>query len=167
MKYRVHLDNQEWDVDVDGDRVRIGGEEAIVRSGSSGGEIEVSFRGHVLRLRPLPSGVSGNVAALLDGKIVEARVESEADRLRAHLPATVRGRRVDTLRSDIPGVIRQLLKQPGEEVSAGDPVLTLEAMKMENEVCTEIDGSVLEIRVEVGQAVGAGDVLGVIEPRKP
>ncbi len=164
MKYRVHLDNQEWDVDIDGDRVHIGGDEAIVGRGSTDGEVEVIFRGRVLRLRPLPAGSGGKVAALLDGKIVEARVADEADRLRALLPAASRSQSAQTLRSDIPGVIRQLLKQPGEEVAAGDPVLTLEAMKMENEVRTPVNGTVREVRVEVGQAVGPGEPLAVITP---
>ena len=44
------------------------------------------------------------------------------------------------------------------------PVVVLEAMKMENNVAADIDGTVTEIKVEAGQSVAAGDVVVVIEP---
>jgi biotin carboxyl carrier protein len=51
----------------------------------------------------------------------------------------------------------------GQVVAAGDGLLVLEAMKMENEFRAAAAGTVVEIRVEAGQAVNLGDVLLVIE----
>ncbi|HEX9969719.1 MAG TPA: biotin/lipoyl-containing protein, partial [Acidimicrobiales bacterium] len=45
----------------------------------------------------------------------------------------------------------------------GQPVCVLEAMKMENNVNAEKAGTVKEIKVATGDAVGAGDVVAVIE----
>jgi biotin carboxyl carrier protein len=70
-----------------------------------------------------------------------------------------------TLSSAIPGVIRQVLHRPGDEVEAGDAVLTLEAMKMENEIRADIAGRVRAIHVAEGQVVNAGEPLAVIEPK--
>jgi biotin carboxyl carrier protein len=52
----------------------------------------------------------------------------------------------------------------GDAVTAGQPVCVLEAMKMENNIMSEIDGTVKSVKVEVGQTVGAGDIVVVIEP---
>ena len=50
----------------------------------------------------------------------------------------------------------------GDEVKAGQKVLVLEAMKMENEITAEYNGKVTEVKVEKGQNVLEGDVLIVI-----
>ena len=50
----------------------------------------------------------------------------------------------------------------GDTVEAGQAVLVLEAMKMENHLNAERDGTVTEIRVRAGDTVGTGDVLVVI-----
>ncbi len=52
----------------------------------------------------------------------------------------------------------------GDTVEAGQVVAVLEAMKMENNVSTDVTGTVAEVKVEPGQAVGSGDVLLVITP---
>jgi acetyl-CoA/propionyl-CoA carboxylase biotin carboxyl carrier protein len=52
----------------------------------------------------------------------------------------------------------------GDTVEAGQVVAVLEAMKMENNVATDVAGTVAEVKVEPGQAVSSGDVLVVITP---
>jgi acetyl-CoA/propionyl-CoA/long-chain acyl-CoA carboxylase, biotin carboxylase, biotin carboxyl carrier protein len=51
----------------------------------------------------------------------------------------------------------------GDAVEAGQGILVLEAMKMENHINAEAAGTVKEIRVGAGDTVGTGDVLVVIE----
>ena len=60
------------------------------------------------------------------------------------------------------GTIVKVLVSVGEQVDAGQPVVVLEAMKMENNVNADVSGTVKEVRVEPGQAVGGGDVVVVI-----
>ncbi len=55
----------------------------------------------------------------------------------------------------------------GDQVTAGQVVCVLEAMKMENNVASDVTGVVAEIKVEAGQAVGAGDIAVVITPNAP
>jgi acetyl-CoA/propionyl-CoA carboxylase biotin carboxyl carrier protein len=51
----------------------------------------------------------------------------------------------------------------GDEVSPGDVVCVLEAMKMENDVTTERGGTVAQVLVESGESVDMGDPLVVLE----
>jgi acetyl-CoA/propionyl-CoA carboxylase biotin carboxyl carrier protein len=52
----------------------------------------------------------------------------------------------------------------GDAVESGAVVCVLEAMKMENNVTSDVAGTVTEVKVEAGQAVGAGDIVVVIDP---
>jgi acetyl-CoA/propionyl-CoA carboxylase biotin carboxyl carrier protein len=52
----------------------------------------------------------------------------------------------------------------GDEVAAGQVVAVLEAMKMENNVATDVAGTVAEVKVTAGQAVGSGDIIVVVTP---
>jgi biotin carboxyl carrier protein len=61
------------------------------------------------------------------------------------------------------GTIVKILVAPGDTVEAGQAVLVLEAMKMENHINAEAAGTVREIRVGAGDTVGTGDVLLVVE----
>ena len=61
------------------------------------------------------------------------------------------------------GTIVKVLVAAGDAVEAGQSVLVLEAMKMENHITAEKSGTVQEVRVAEGDTVGTGDVLVVIE----
>jgi len=60
------------------------------------------------------------------------------------------------------GTIVKVLVAVGDEVELGQTVCVLEAMKMENHINAERSGTVTEVRVKAGDAVGAGDVVAVI-----
>jgi acetyl-CoA/propionyl-CoA carboxylase biotin carboxyl carrier protein len=60
------------------------------------------------------------------------------------------------------GTIVKVFVAVGDQVEVGQALVVLEAMKMENQVNAEVAGEVKEVRVEAGQAVGAGDVVVVI-----
>ena len=64
-----------------------------------------------------------------------------------------------TITSPMPGKILGLSVAEGDEVLHGQVVLVLEAMKMENEISSEIQGKVKAVKVKVGDTVNAGDVL--------
>jgi len=61
------------------------------------------------------------------------------------------------------GTIVRVLVAPGEVVVQGQTVCVLEAMKMENAILADKDGTVSEVRVTEGDSVGGGDVVVVIE----
>jgi acetyl-CoA/propionyl-CoA carboxylase, biotin carboxylase, biotin carboxyl carrier protein len=61
------------------------------------------------------------------------------------------------------GTIVKVLVEVGQDVEAGQAVVVLEAMKMENQINAEKAGKVKEIKVAAGDTVGAGDVVVIIE----
>jgi len=61
--------------------------------------------------------------------------------------------------AEMPGKILRLVAAVGDQVSAGDPLLVMEALKMEMEVASPYDGHVSDIAVTAGQQVNAGDTL--------
>jgi biotin carboxyl carrier protein len=63
----------------------------------------------------------------------------------------------------MPGLVIKVLVSPGDRVAAGDVVVVLEAMKMENEICSPKDGTVREVRVRAGESVQQSQALVVIE----
>jgi len=62
----------------------------------------------------------------------------------------------------MPGTVLDVKVNVGDAVKAGDVLLILEAMKMENELTADKAGTVKEIKVTKGQAVNGGDTLIVI-----
>ena len=63
------------------------------------------------------------------------------------------------LNAPMPGVILEVKVQPGDVVQRGQQVLVLEAMKMHNLIGAPKNGTITEVCVAAGQAVGHGDVL--------
>lgn len=65
--------------------------------------------------------------------------------------------------SPMPGNIWDVKCKPGDVKKAGDVLLILEAMKMENEILAPRNCKVLSVNVQKGASVNSGDVLCVIE----
>ncbi|MDP8202037.1 MAG: biotin/lipoyl-containing protein [Candidatus Tenebribacter burtonii] len=59
----------------------------------------------------------------------------------------------------IPGLVLELLVKEGDEISAGDTILILEAMKMESEIASTASGVVSKINVKEGSSVQEGEIL--------
>ena len=68
-----------------------------------------------------------------------------------------------SLTAPMPGAVVRVLVGAGDEVTAGQTLVVLEAMKMEHAVHAPADGVVAELRVQPGQQVDAGSVLVVVE----
>ena len=67
------------------------------------------------------------------------------------------------IKSPLPGVVLEIFVQVGDTVKAGQRVLLLEAMKMENNIDADREGVVKEIRVPRNATVMEGDILLIIE----
>lgn len=99
-------------------------------------------------------------------ELVESRLASSAPKSESVASVAVgpaKEELKDVVTSVLPGVVLKILVKPGDRVKAGDPVVIIESMKMENEVVSHKDGVVSEVLVKEGQRIEAGDALAVIE----
>jgi len=64
-----------------------------------------------------------------------------------------------SFRAPMPGLVVQIRVQPGQEVKAGDPLVVIEAMKMENVLKARTSGVVKSIPAAIGHSIEKGDIL--------
>ncbi len=100
---------------------------------------------------------------LVAGRLYHLESLDERTRLLASSAATVVSG-PQTVEAEMPGKVVRVNLAPGDAVGEGQGVVVVEAMKMENEIPSPIDGVVKEIAVSEGQTVEAGVVLFVIVP---
>lgn len=74
-------------------------------------------------------------------------------------PAPAPASAADAMAAPMPGTVLKILVAPGEAVQENQPILILEAMKLENEVVADRTGTVQQLFVEPGQVINAGDPL--------
>jgi biotin carboxyl carrier protein len=137
-----------------------------------GGEFQVRVGEETLRVR-IPS--ASDVAwILVNDRPYELHLDAHGHRLQTrsgvhevevHDRDTARGRPASAdgrIKAPIPGTIARLLVAPGDAVSLGQPLLVLEAMKMENEVRATRAGTVSALHVAPGQVVKRGELLAEV-----
>lgn len=77
----------------------------------------------------------------------------------APAPAAAPAGGAATVTSPLPGTVLRLTKAAGDTVAAGEVVMIVESMKMENEVVAPEAGKIASISVAVGASINTGDVL--------
>jgi biotin carboxyl carrier protein len=137
--------------------------ELLCRPGTDGTAV-VLVDGHVFRVRRQAARAGGALAeARVNGRLVRFALENELERRSrpARSRTAVSGARVS---APMPGRVVKVAVRVGDIVSAGAGLLSIEAMKMENEVQAPCDGRVVRVTVEAGATVEADQELILIEP---
>ena len=80
----------------------------------------------------------------------------------AQVARTTAPARAGSIVAPIPGLILDIMVKVGDRVESGDPVVIIEAMKMENNLVTDTTGTVKEINVQKGAQVNTGDLIMII-----
>ncbi len=123
----------------------------------------------------------GIYSILIEGRAFEVCVVPDSDGLRLQAagrewsarisdPRAWRGRHThavetegcQTVTAPMPGKVVRVLVKAGDAVEAGQGLLVVEAMKMQNEVKSPRSGRVEKLAVREGQAVNAGDILAIV-----
>ena len=143
--YRVTVDAQAWDVDA---RLTAQGIFSLIIDGVS----------HVADV----GDAGGTCVVEVGGETYSVQVEEQTRYIIRTRGGAAGGGAGQTLKAPLPGKVTHVAIQPGDAVGAGQTLLVIEAMKMENELKASASGTVREVRVTAGQAVNAGDVLIVI-----
>jgi acetyl/propionyl-CoA carboxylase alpha subunit len=99
----------------------------------------------------------------VSGRIFHLEALDERTRLLAQSAAPVLTG-PQTITAEMPGKVVKVVVSAGGPVREGQGVVLVEAMKMENEITSPIDGIVTEVAVSEGQTVEAGSVLFTVSP---
>lgn len=143
-KYEVSVDGKELEVEI----VRDDGHRALVTV--DGQEYEVGARN---------VSVGATPAAITAAPVVPQRAPAAA---RATPRPAAGGDALQVL-APMPGAVLQVFASAGQRVSIGEALVRLEAMKMENDIQSEAEGTVKEILVAPGDEVREGQLLLVLE----
>ena len=140
-----------WRVVVDGRELSV--DARAVRPGTW--SLIVDGKSHVVDLDPRGAGTAlSSALAEAIAKIEDARTRKLARAVAPIGPSTG-----EELRAPIAGKVVKLLVAEGDSVSAGQGVVVLEAMKMENELAAERGGTVQKVHKQAGQSVESGELL--------
>ena len=143
---------------------------------------EVDGRAYELEARDTESGAT---LFVLGGRLYECRAEAagargeewrvdvgnrrfdvtliDPRRLRAAGAAGAQAAGRAAVSSSMPGKVVRVLVAQGAAVEAGDPLVVVEAMKMQNELKAPKAGTIVELHAREGATVNAGEVLAVVE----
>jgi acetyl/propionyl-CoA carboxylase alpha subunit len=155
--------------ELDADLVVVGGSRVALRQGDRTADVVIlpALPRASVGGRP-PGATSGfGLEVLIHGWRLEIQVEpaaqtslrARAQRVRSH-PGTAPAAEV---RAIIPGRVASLAVEVGQRVEAGQTLLIVEAMKMQNEIRAPRAGIVRGVAVAAGQVIDAGALLIVIE----
>jgi biotin carboxyl carrier protein len=168
MKFKAHLSDKEHEIIMDlGDgtvSASVDGRsyELQVRE-PEGGEYLLLHGTAVFRCRVEPKGDSRqSFEVFLRGRSSDIKV-IDPKRLRSGQASSAHDSGSAEVVSPMRGKIVRVLVEQGSQVEAGDGIVIVEAMKMQNEMKSPKSGVVVSITAVAGATVSAGDVLAVIE----
>jgi biotin carboxyl carrier protein len=115
------------------------------------GALSLRVDGRVVDLTT--EGTPPEIGVIASGHRAYVRVESDRMRAAAAVAAHHAGSSDDVVRSPMPGRIVRVLVAAGDEVAVGQPLVVIEAMKMENELRAKRAGRIGEVLVATGAAV--------------
>lgn len=141
---------------VDGEEIETG----AVLSGASIVEAGPDTYSVLWNGRCFDARISGN-RVFVNGRAFDVEVADPRELQDSGPGAAAHGRA--EIVSPMPGKVIRLLVEPGQEVEAGQGILVVEAMKMQNELGAPRKGTVTSIRTQPGAAVAGGEVLAVVE----
>jgi acetyl/propionyl-CoA carboxylase alpha subunit len=105
-----------------------------------------------------------SVMIKVNGRSYEPTIKGETDLLLEKLGLNIKAKKeVKELKAPMPGLVLDIRVEPGQTVKTGDPLIVLEAMKMENVLKSPTDAVVKSIAVNNGQAIDKNALLITFE----
>ena len=171
MTFEIELNGRGRTVSIERDgharyRVTVDGVAAVVdaqRTGESGVTLLFPDQSHQgVTIQFAPGQAAGEMLASLAGRNIAVSVNGRrTGRAAADTGSGAHGEQ--KVVAPMPGRVVRVLVAPGDEVERRQPVVVVEAMKMENELRSPKAGRVKDVTVTPGTSVEAGRVLVVIE----
>ena len=160
MKFQALVHERALDLDLDGDTLTVDGEPvAFSFQKITEREVLLLLDGRSFTFT-FEEGEGGATRLTHHGRSLYVRLKTERDLLLESLGMETGESAADReLKAPMPGLVLSVLVEPGQEVEAGDGLVVLEAMKMENELRAQHDATVAAVHVGPGAAVGKNDLL--------
>jgi len=147
-------DAERWEISLDGKVVNAD----AVEIDSNTLSLLLDGQSYEVRITPSPDGALKLQTGLQE--FTAEVVDPRAWRGRTHGALEVEGRQ--HVAAPMPGKVVRLLVQAGDKVEAGQGILVVEAMKMQNEIRSPKAGTIERLHVKEGQPVNAGEVLCIV-----
>lgn len=162
MKLQAELNNEKHEIEITrkGEKVlaRVDEREYELEASEVEADVFLLKNNHqIYEIYVAPNGIVNVKNHQFEVKITDPK------RLRGSASAGASADGAAEIKTAMPGKLVRVLTETGAEIKLGEPVLVVEAMKMQNEMKSPKDGIVKEIRFAEGATVNAGDVLAVIE----
>ena len=163
MKYITTVDEKQFVIDIDRDgKITVDGKEIDADMQHTVGSTMYSFlingKSHDVRMR-----VEDQIyEVLLGGEILEVTVEDERTRRLAGVKSLAGDSGELVIKAPMPGVVVEVSVEVDQEVEAGQTVLILESMKMQNEFKAARAGKVKRVQVAPGDEVKQNKVMLII-----
>lgn len=147
--------DEAWIISLDGTEL----DASVVEVAPNSFSVLLNGASHQIRIAPRPDGTLTMHTGLAEyhAEVIDPRLW----RGRKHGAIAAEGRQQIT--APMPGKVVRLLVSEGDAVQAGQGLLVVEAMKMQNEIRSPKNGNVEKLLVQSGQPVNAGDVLAWVE----
>ena len=166
MKYFVRIGDEEHEVVLDADGVHLDGEDVAAQVASIDGTPVrmVTIGDEVHRVVVRPGGTRGRYTLWLDGYRFDVEALDERTRaINERSGASAKSLGPAPVVAPMPGLIVRVNAAVGDAVAAGQGLVVMEAMKMENELRAQAAGKVKNILVTPGTAVEKGALLIELE----
>jgi len=172
MDYLVKIEDKEYIVTIDSSKhppqIKINGEPVITefstRSNNSEIQLLMDNRSYDVEVVKQRGSQNGDFSVFIYGR--EFSLYAEDERLAKIREVAGMGPGGDArmeLHAPMPGLVTKILKKPGDSVARGESLIIVEAMKMENELKSLIDGTIKEIKVKAGQSIDKNALLVLFE----
>jgi biotin carboxyl carrier protein len=148
-----------WQILIDGNIVDIDAEYLDAVTEVEPGVYSVVLGGESFEVRLLPA--AGGWIAEINGKRYAVEVRDPRNARRSLRNALGSGRQ--NVASPMPGKVIRVLVKEGDSVEAGQGLVVVEAMKMQNEMKASRPAHVVSVLAKAGDTIGAGDTLVVLE----
>lgn len=124
------------------------------------GEFHVLFNNQSFRARLIERNKALHTATFeIEGELFEVKVLDQFDELVSKMGINLSVAQVKDMKAPMPGLVLQVSVKPGDVVEKDQPLLILEAMKMENVLKSPAAGSLASVEVKPGDKVDKNQVL--------
>ncbi len=160
--YSAHIDNRVFEIVYTGNEFVVDGKPVPFDvSRIDDGHFHILLNSRSYRAEITETDYStGRFTIKVNGKYYPVLLKDKFDLLLEKMGMTANsGAKVNHVRAPMPGLIIGLMVKDGDDVKAGDTLLILEAMKMENIIKAPGDATVKSVKVKMGEGVEKNQVL--------